>query len=206
MNQEGSPWHNRDIYNITRQLDSALSSKKLTTKILVPEAGTLTALYEGNSHASRQIQNFYSKLSPLYIGNLRHLHPVIAGHSYFTDNGDTNLIAVRSRLRDTVANYKIQFWQSEYSMLGNGYKEGKRGRVSSMDCALFLSKVIYHDFAVANASAWQLWNAWEPGSPDFDTRYYLLALKNNAANTEGDFVNIFVVPGRAFLVHLPEFI
>jgi O-glycosyl hydrolase len=72
-------------------------------------------------------------------------------------------------------------------MLGNGYKEGKQGKVSAMDCALFLSKIIYHDFAVANASAWQLWNAWEPGNADFDTRYYVIALKNNRANTEGDF-------------------
>ncbi len=72
-------------------------------------------------------------------------------------------------------------------MLGNGYKEGRQGKVSAIDCALFLSKMIYHDLTIADASAWHLWNSWEPGSPDFDTRYYLLALKNNAANTEGDF-------------------
>ncbi|MGI8636547.1 MAG: glycoside hydrolase, partial [Segetibacter sp.] len=111
----------------------------------------------------------------------------IEGHSYFTDNGDTNIITVRKRLRDTAAKYNVRFWQSEYSMLGNGYKEGKNGKINAIDCALFLSKMIYHDFAVANASAWHLWNAWEPGNADFDTRYYLLALKNNAANTEGDF-------------------
>ena len=29
MNQEGSPWHNRDIYRITTSLDYALASKKL---------------------------------------------------------------------------------------------------------------------------------------------------------------------------------
>lgn len=56
-----------------------------------------------------------------------------------------------------------------------------------MDCALFLAKVIYHDLTVANATAWQFWNAWEPGSAEFDSRYYLLALNINAANTDGDF-------------------
>lgn len=187
MNQEGSPWHNKDIYKITVSLDSALASKKLSSKILITEAGVLTALYEGNNHASKQIQNFYSRNSSQYLGQLRNLHKVIAGHSYFTDNGDTNIVTVRSRLRDTAAAYKIPFWQSEYSMLGNGYKEGKQGKVRAMDCALFLSKIIYHDFAVANASAWQLWNAWERGNADFDTRYYVIALKNNRANTEGDF-------------------
>jgi len=187
MNQEGSPWHNKDIYTITKSLDSALSAQKLSTKILVPEAGILTALYEGDNHASKQIQSFYSKSSPWYIGNLKHVYPVIEGHSYFTDNGDTNIITVRKKLRDTAAKYDVRFWQSEYSMLGNGYKDGKNRKISAIDCALFLSKMIYHDFAVANASAWHLWNAWEPGNADFDTRYYLLALKNNAANTEGDF-------------------
>jgi O-glycosyl hydrolase len=187
MNQEGSPWHNKDIYKITRVLDSVLSSKKLTTKILIPEAAILTALYEGNNHAARQVQDFFTAGSPLYVGNLPHVLPVVAGHSYFTDNGDTNLVTVRSRLRDTATLYKVPFWQSEYSMLANGYREGKKGKIPAIDCALFLSKVIHHDLTVANASAWQLWNAWEPGSSDFDTRYYLLALKNNQANTEGDF-------------------
>lgn len=84
MNQEGSPWHNKDIYKIAVSLDSSLSSKKLSTKILIPEAGILTSLYEGDNHASRQIQNFYSTASPLYLGNLTHMLPAVAGHSYFT--------------------------------------------------------------------------------------------------------------------------
>lgn len=119
--------------------------------------------------------------------HFNYISPVIAGHSYFTDAGDSNIVKVRKRLRDTAAKYQIPFWQSEYSMLGNGYKEGAKGKISNMDCALFLSKIIYHDLAIANAAAWQLWNSWEPGDADFDTRYYLLALKTNAANTEGDF-------------------
>jgi len=187
MNQEGSPWHNKDIYKITASLDSALSAKKLSTKILVTEAGILTALYEGNNHASKQIQSFYSPQSPYYIGKFKQLQAAIAGHSYFTDFGDTGIVTVRSRLKDSAAKYKVPFWQSEYCMLGDGYKEGAKGKIPAIDCALFLSKVIYHDLAVGNASAWHLWNAWEPGNADFDTRYYLLALKNNAANTEGDF-------------------
>lgn len=72
-------------------------------------------------------------------------------------------------------------------MLGDGYKEGQRGRISGMDCALFLAKIIYNDLVIAHASAWQFWNAWEPGRADVNTRYYLLALQSNAANTEGDF-------------------
>jgi O-glycosyl hydrolase len=118
---------------------------------------------------------------------LKTVLPVVAGHSYFTDKGDSTIVSVRSRLKDTAATYGVSFWQSEYSLLGDGYKEGKKGRVPAMDCALFLAKVIYHDLAVANATAWQFWNAWEPGRADVDTRYCLLALKMNAANTDGDY-------------------
>lgn len=187
MNQEGSPWHDKDIYKITTALDSVLSSKKLSSNILISEAGILTALYEGNGHASHQIQDFYLANSPLYLRNKKHLLPLIEGHSYFTDAGDSNLITVRRNVRDTAAKYGVRFWQSEYCMLGDGYKEGNAGKRSAINCALFLAKVIHADFTVANASAWHFWNAWEPGNADSDTRYYLLALHNNKANTEGDF-------------------
>ena len=187
MNQEGSPWHNEDIYRITKALDSAFIAKKLSSQIIVTEAGILTALYEGNGHASKQIQHFYSGDSSLYIGNLSHVKKVIEGHSYFTDFGDSNIVSVRTKLRDTCAKYNVSFWQSEYSMLGDGYKEGKTGKIPAIDCALFLAKMIYNDFTIANATAWHLWNSWEPGSADSDTRYYLLALQNNKENTEGDF-------------------
>ena len=54
-----------------------------------------------------------------------------------------------------------------------------------MDCALFLAKVIHTDLAIANATAWHLWNAYEPGSADFDTRYYLIALKPDSGFVNG---------------------
>lgn len=187
MSQEGSPWHNQDIYKIAVCLDSALDSKGLNTQIMLPEAGTLTALYEGKNHASKQIQNFFSQFSKNYLGGLKHLLPAIAGHSYFTENGDSNLVTVRQKLRDTARAYKVPFWQSEYSMLGDGYKDGKNGVVSAMDCALFLAKVIHNDLAIANASAWHFWNAWEPGRANAETRYYLLALRNRTNEQESDF-------------------
>jgi O-glycosyl hydrolase len=40
MNQEGSPWHNKDIHRIVVALDSTLQAKGLNTRILIPEAVT----------------------------------------------------------------------------------------------------------------------------------------------------------------------
>lgn len=187
MNQEGSPWHNRDIFKISTVLDSVLRSKKMSTKMLITEAGDLHALYEGQSRSGRQIQDFYNPASDIFVGNLKQMHKVIEGHSYFTEAGDSNMIAVRKKVLDTASTYKVPFWQSEYCMLSNGYKDGKKGKIDQMDCALFLAKVIYHDLTIANATAWHYWNAWEPGDSLFDTRYYLLALKINPGNTDGDF-------------------
>jgi O-glycosyl hydrolase len=147
----------------------------------------LTALYEGKGNAYRQIQHFFDEASPYYVGRLKSVLPVVAGHSYFTDHGDSVIVNVRKNLKDSCLKYKTAFWQSEYSMLGDGYKEGKKGKIPAMDCALFLAKMIHFDFTEANASAWQFWNAWEPGNPDFDVRYHLMVLKTNADNSVGDF-------------------
>ncbi|RZK81066.1 MAG: beta-glycosidase, partial [Pedobacter sp.] len=57
----------------------------------------------------------------------------------------------------------------------------------NMDCALFLSKVIHTDLTIGNATAWQFWNAYEPGSAEFDTRYYLIALHPEKDFKNGEF-------------------
>jgi O-glycosyl hydrolase len=184
--QEGSPWSNEEIHHAITAVDASLTKNKLTTQILTPEAGQLDYLYGGKSNAAKQVQDFFGD-GAYSFNNLKHVPKLVAGHSYFTENGDNNLITVREHLADTAAKYGVSFWQSEYSMLADGYKEGNKERRTQMDCALFLAKVINHDLTVANAAAWQLWNAWEPGNAEFDTRYYVIALKPNADYKDGEF-------------------
>lgn len=174
--QEGSPWRNDEIARVAKSLDSALTATGSTSKILLTEAAQLDFLYSKNGNATQQTQAFFNPNSRLNLKNLKHLPPLIGGHSYFTDKGDSARIAIRRHVADTTAKYGVTFWQTEYSMLADGYREGKTGRIPAIDCALFLSKVIHDDLVYGNAAAWQLWNSWEPGNPDFDTRYYLIAL------------------------------
>jgi len=180
--QEGSPWRNEETAHIITALDSALNKTNSTSKILITEAGQLDYLYSKAGHAGNQTQAFFNTISPLQLTKLKHLPALIGGHSYFTDKGDSARIAIRQHVADTTRKYGVEFWQTEYSMLADGYKEGKTGKIPAMDCALFLSKVIHDDLVYGNAAAWQLWNSWEPGSADFDTRYYVIAL--NSANKE----------------------
>lgn len=183
--QEGSPWTNQEIYRITQALNNSLSKQSLKTKILLTEAAKLDFLYANNlANRSKQIADFWNPKSPLFIGNLSHATPFVEGHGYFTDEGDASMIRIRRSLKDSIKNYKgLEFWQSEYSMLGNGYKDGKTGRLSPMDYALFLAKMIHHDFVIGNATAWHYWNAYEPGSPN-NPRYYLIAMNPGRANSD----------------------
>ncbi len=181
--QEGSPWQNEEIYKAVKTLDKSLSQQNLSTKILTPEAAMLSHLFSKNGRSSRQIEAFWSHKSSMYIGNLAHASKFVEGHGYFTDNGDSAMIGTRRSLKDSLKKYNpgLEYWQSEYSMLGNGYLEKATGPHSAMDCALFLAKVIHHDFAVGNASAWHFWDSYEPGPSDFNTRYYLIAMNQNRA-------------------------
>lgn len=185
--QEGSPWKNEEIFKITKALNTALDKENLTSKILITEAGMLNYLYGGKNGASNQIQSFFKSDSPFYTGNLSHVPKIVAGHSYFTESNDTTLVAVRKQLADTAKQYGVDYWQTEYSMLADGFREGSKEKRSGIDCALFLSKVIHTDLTIGNAAAWQFWNSYEPGKADFDTRYYLIALQPEADFKNGEF-------------------
>ncbi|MGZ3755163.1 MAG: glycoside hydrolase [Mucilaginibacter sp.] len=185
--QEGSPWKNDDIFKIVKALDKSLGQQKLDSKILITEAGQLNYLYGGKTGTSQQIQQFFAPKSQLFLGDLRHVPKIAGGHGYFTEANDSILTNVRRHVADTTKAYGVNYWQTEYSMLADGYKEGSKDRRTAMDCALFLAKVIHTDLTVGNAAAWQFWNAFEPGNSDFNTRYYLIALKAQPDFKDGDF-------------------
>lgn len=185
--QEGSPWRNEEIFNIVKVLNSTLEQQKLSTKILVSEAGALNYLYGGTGGTSRQIQNFFNPGSKMYMGKFSRVPKIIAGHSYFTEADDRVLVDTRKKLADTVKAYGLNYWQSEYSMLADGFRDGQKGPRTAMDCALFLSKVIHNDLTVGNATAWQFWNAYEPGPANVNTRYYLIALHPEKDFKNGEF-------------------
>jgi O-glycosyl hydrolase len=184
--QEGSPWSNADIRRIVSELNASLEKNRLRTAILAPEAGNLTYLYGGNNQAANQLNELYGNGVNTIMG-LSRVPKIVAGHSYGTDTGDSAIVEVRSKLNDAVQKYGIEYWQSEYSMLGEGFREGTKSRRPAMDCALFLAKLIHQDLTVGNAAAWQWWNSYEPGDSLQDTRYYLIALNPNKEYTDGDF-------------------
>jgi O-glycosyl hydrolase len=161
--QEGSPYKNTEIFAITKLLDSLLDESAVNTKIQVGEAGKLNYLYEKADKNSRgdQINEFFNNNSNVYLGAFNHVDKIISGHSYFTSNPVETLVDVRTQLGLQLSNASvpIEFWQSEYCILGGGEEVNPNGKDLGITPALYVARIIHHDLTVANASAWHWWLA-----------------------------------------------
>lgn len=161
--QEGSPYKNAEVYAITKKLDSLITVESLAVKLQLAEAGKLNYLYENADKPERgsQVRELYQDQSPFYVGDLSNVDKVISGHSYFTSAPAETLIAVRRKVAESVsqASLPLEFWQSEYCILGDQEEIKPEGKDTGMDPALYVARVIHHDLTVANASAWHWWLA-----------------------------------------------
>ncbi|GAA4493804.1 glycoside hydrolase family 30 protein [Hymenobacter ginsengisoli] len=165
--QEGTPFQNDDIAGIAKALGASLTANKLSTQILLAEAGKLDYLFTAADKPGRgdQIGAFFAnKAAPTYLGSTLHVAPIMAGHSYFTTSPQAQAVATRQQLASRVASVpRLAYWQSEYCILGDNAGEINGGpRDLGMAPALYLARVIHTDLTVANAAAWQWWLAISP--------------------------------------------
>ncbi|VGO11708.1 hypothetical protein PDESU_00254 [Pontiella desulfatans] len=168
--QEGSPWTNEQIAEVVRLTDQRFLANRISTRLLIPEAAEYPALVEplpGRyfAAASDQIDAFWNRKSPDYVGNLKSVEPAVAGHAYFSDGSVVKIINTREAVKEAVARSgsNLRFWQTEYSLLGEGWTGGLPvSEVDEMTAALLLARNIHADLTLANASAWQWWSSTEP--------------------------------------------
>lgn len=185
--QEGSPWENVNIANLTKELNRSLQNRSMTTKILLSEAGSWTALTGESGRARDQIDElFNSGFSTSYIGNLPHVAKRVAGHSYWTFQTNQDLTTTRSTVASKANVYELGVTQSEWSMLDAAPKTetgfpASYDQASYMDIALFMAKLIYCDIVNANVSSWSYWTAMAQEQWAQKNRFYLLRL-----NARGD--------------------
>lgn len=161
--QEGSGWQNSEIKKLSVEINKAIEEKGLGTKILLAEAGAWNYLYEADGDAGRKnvIYNLFDNTSSNYVGDLAHVAPVIAGHSYWTDGSWQNMVDVRTLVASKAGAAGLKVYQTEWSMLGDGYSNEFIGfdDASYMDIALYMSKVIHCDLVYANVSSWSYWTS-----------------------------------------------
>jgi len=189
--QEGSGWQNSEIKKLTEEINSALDTKGLDTKILLGEAGAWNYLYETDGDEGRKnvIYNLFDNASSNYVGDLSHVAPVIAGHSYWTDGDWSTLVDVRQTLATKAAAANLKVYQTEWSMLGNGYSNSEfvgYDNATYMDIALYMSKVIHCDLVYANVASWSYWTSIDLERWDHKNRFLLI----KATPAGGDYGDI----------------
>lgn len=179
--QEGSGWTNDEVARLARKLDGALTTAGLSTDILLSEAADWEYLYKSKNDANRSnlLSSFFTAGSSAYVGNLPHIKKLICGHSYWTDGTWDGMRNVRSRLAQAAENYGVSLWQSEWSMLGDGYNSSEfKGfdAATEMDIALYMSKVIHNDLTVAGVSSWSFWTSMDVARWGHKNRFLLVSL------------------------------
>jgi O-glycosyl hydrolase len=170
---------------VIKAINKEFVNNKINSKILVGEAGSINYLFTKGDKPGKgsQITDFFKPGSADYIGDLPSVAKTISAHSYFSTSPMASSVKARKALADSVATIKgLNFWQSEYCILGDnaGEIDGNK-RDLGIDAALYLASVIHTDLTVANASAWQWWTAISA----YDYKDGLIYIDKN--KTDGNF-------------------
>lgn len=190
VKQEGSPWTNQEISNVVKSIGAEFITKNVDTKLFVGEAGAINCLLSGTGVAYNQLAQLWDNSSSIYLGNSSALSNIVSSHSYGDDKSAGGLINTRQSLKDRMKllNPDLEFWQTEYCLLGTGYQFGQpTGRtLTPMECAISLARVIHADLAIANATGWQWWTTFEfEKNLSTEDRFALIRVALNTSNTAG---------------------
>ena len=167
-NQEGNRAANEDIRNIVSALYDSLQSAGLNTEILLVESGDLRSWYQYTGGISNKYGKQYGNYLSELMGNPTVSNKIsrhIAGHSYWSDLLNTQLIQDREALAIKLEPYFAdgwRYWCSEYCILSGPFGDGGHGRDLSMQTAINVARVMHYDLTILNASAWQWWTAVSP--------------------------------------------
>lgn len=179
--QEGSGWTNDQVAKLARELDASLTANGLSTDILLGEAGDWEYLYKVKNEQERSnvISAFFTPGSSAYVGDLQHVNNLICGHSYWTDGTWDGMRDVRLNVHNKAVEYNLELWQSEWSMLGDGYSSSEfvgYDAATEMDIALYMSKVMHNDLTVAQVSSWSYWTSMDVSRWGHKNRFLLISL------------------------------
>ena len=196
--QEGSPWSNESIAKLARELNTSITKQGISAKILLPEACQWKALYMDGTEkrANNQIEAFFNaEHVQTYIGNLEHLQKAVAGHSYWTFGTNDDLKNVREAVAKKAAEYGLDVYQTEWSMLDKepsttaGFPSSYDA-ASYTDIALYMGKLIYCDLAFGNMASWSYWTTFAQEKWGQKNRFYLLRLNANGDNDHESYGDI----------------
>jgi O-glycosyl hydrolase len=163
--QEGTPASNIEIHELVCLLSKELSTRRLSTRIVIGEAGTIGHVLKKMDGDGRddQARFFFDRASAFYIGRLPNVLPVISAHDYHSVWPLEKQVEYRGMLQHALkaANPDLGYWMSEYCVLEGRNDEigGGGGRDLGMTLALYVARIIHHDLTFADARSWQWWTA-----------------------------------------------
>ena len=207
--QPGSYCSNTELSSLVKSIDTVFKAQNVKSKILIDEAGDLSYLYSSKGTATdNQIYNFWDPSSSLFIGNLSSLSDYVSGHGYFTETSVQNTITSRQSLNSKLAvtNHSLEYWQTEYSLLSDGYLE--KPNMTPMDYSLFIARIIHYDLTVGNCTGWDWWTAFSrPWGEDHKYRFALINWYPNKDDTtcnDGTFdvtKNLWAIGNYSHFIH-----
>jgi O-glycosyl hydrolase len=193
--QEGTPASNSEVSKVVRVVDTRFQADGVsTTQLILPESGDQSALYSfqsNYSNSSDQIRAFFNPESLSYVGNLPSVAQLVAGHSYWSNRTIDEAINHRQHLEQVQTAAGIDFWQTEYSILGGDYLEGRaENALNDIDYSLWMARIMHWDLTMANATGWSWWTALSyPKWADHKYRFGLLnwyPATENRSNSAGE--------------------
>lgn len=195
--QEGSPWENENVAQIVRELNSSLTSRNLSTQILIPEAAKLTCLYGGSeARGNNQLDAFWnSSNTSTYIGDQDHVAKIAAAHSYWTFTTNTDLTTIRQKAADLAAQYGLNVMQTEWSMLDAAPEQSagfpaSYDEATKMDIALYMGKIIHSDLVHGNMAGWSYWTVFAQEKWSQKNRFYLIRMNAQGDNSDESYGDI----------------
>lgn len=191
-NQEGSPWTNAEVAKIATQLQKSLDSRGLPTGILIGEAGSYKSVYTDNDTHHNIIENFFNPAkTSTYVGNLSRVNKTLSAHSYWTTSSWDAMRDVRSKVATKAKQYGVKMWQTEWSMLGDAPTdlEGGYDGATEFDIAMYMSRIIHNDLAVAGCSSWCYWTAFSVERYSQKNRFELLYMTPTGGNYDDNHWN-----------------
>lgn len=187
-NQEGSGWKNSEVARLARELDRALTDRKLKTDIAIGETGHYVAMYQGNKDRENVINVLFDPNDASYIGNLEHVGNLVCGHSYWTCNSWNDIRDVRSKLKNAADARGVRVWQTEWSLLGDAPSDMEGGYdASEFELAQYMSRVMHNDLTVANVTSWSYWTAMSVERYGQKNRFELIKTTPSGGQYNDDF-------------------
>lgn len=187
--QEGSPWSNQEIHDVVTAINTVFSERGITSKLFLSEAANIAyQLSTSSGFATQQLDAFWGNGSQK-ISDLECVAPIVSSHSYWTDGSAEAIVDNRIALKNEMSakNHDLEYWQTEYSLLGYGYQFGHpSGQLSPIQCAISLARIIHADLVLANATGWQWWTTFElEKNITTEDRFCLIRIAVNTDKTAG---------------------